>query len=101
MLLAMVKAGADVYTRGKFGYTVSEVARYYTHTGLWVKVLKTCGYDPETVLAYGNGEIELREGRDEPDVSGTMSSDEKMSSEEEMSNDEEMNIDEEMSIDEV
>lgn len=60
VLVALVKAGANVYARTNWGESVSERAYCNGHTKLWMKVLKTCGYDPWDVLAKGGLNVGCR-----------------------------------------
>lgn len=105
ILVALVKAGADVYARNNSRKTVSEIAHCRGRTKLWMKFLKTCGYNPWNVLAKGGLNIGCRTcfpllDTDEDnescwDTSSDMNTDEDETSTEDETGDE-LNMDEEI-----
>ena len=78
--ILLVRGGADLYARDKFGRTVSEIAcckntTWYAGFGywrlevnrdlhlkeIWMEVLSVCGYDPEEVISASVRVEELRD----------------------------------------
>lgn len=110
ILIALIKAGADICASDIDGLTVSETARSHGNLSLWVRALKICGYNywkdqPPGVLSArrtGNVNQRVTEVEDsDMEIDDGMDSDEGTDGDEDANSDRDMNSDKDMEIEEA